>query len=131
MSKKPIWVFKFPDVEMRTALQAGWSRSDLYWERLMESALRDWESNSYQGAVFKFKVALQLTRISFVKDDIRRATCHANLAIISNFRGKDTLAKTHQTKALEIWKNVKIPPIIDEEIRKNLNSAELYLFNNQ
>ena len=105
MSKKPIWVFKFPDVEMRTALQAEWSRNDLYWERLMESALRDWESNSYRRAVFKFKLALQLTRLCFSQNDIRRATCHANIAIVSSIRGNETLTKTHQSKAQKIWKN--------------------------
>ena len=66
----PIWGFDRNDAEMRLALQSGWRRSDLIWERLMERALSE-------GRARDLRLADWLARLRFSKGDPRRATAAA------------------------------------------------------
>ena len=69
----PIWGFDRNDAEMRLALQAGWRRSDLIWERLMERALSE-------GRARDLWLADWLARLRFSRGDPRRATAAAGRA---------------------------------------------------
>lgn len=102
-----IWGFK-PDSEMRVALAAGWSRSDVIWERLMERAIATWDETPRKAARTKaarlFRMADLVARLRFDGRDIRRATVAANLAIVAQTRGNQAGAETRQRRALQIWK---------------------------
>jgi hypothetical protein len=91
-----IWGFDPADAEMKLARAAGWSRADLVWERLMESALRDWEAGNRPGALRGFRRAHLLVRLCFARTDLRRAAGHANLFVATG-------NPRHQRAALAIW----------------------------
>lgn len=92
-----IWGFKATDSEVLTARRAGWSYADLAWERLMERALRDWETGNKATATRRFRRAHLLARLWFSGDDLRSATGHANLCIATG-------SIEHQRAALSIWR---------------------------
>ncbi|UWQ83157.1 hypothetical protein [Leisingera caerulea] len=97
-----IWGFK-PDAEMRAAREAGWSRADLAWERLMERALAAAAQGRVRPAVRLFRLADLLARIAFPAADLRRATAPANLAALQFRRGALEEAEGLQARALRIW----------------------------
>ncbi|MBE1285081.1 MAG: tetratricopeptide repeat-containing protein [Rhodobacteraceae bacterium] len=110
-----IWGFK-PDTEMRVALEAGWRRSDVIWERVMERALEAWSDSPRKPARARarrlFRQADILARICFDAKDPRRATVAANLAVVHRASGEQERAVRQQCRALQIWKDV--PRAIDD-----------------
>ena len=102
-----IWGFK-PDSEMRVALGAGWSRSDVIWERLMERAIAAWDETPRKASRTKatrlFRLAGLIARYRFAADDLRHAAVAANLAVVEQTRGKLAASEVHQKRALQIWK---------------------------
>lgn len=102
-----IWGFK-SDTEMKVALEAGWSRSDVIWERLMEAALEAWEDTPRKASRARsarlFRMADLLARWRFDAHDLRLATSAANLAIVHRAAGRADQAERCQRRALQLWK---------------------------
>ncbi|UWQ91848.1 tetratricopeptide repeat protein [Aliisedimentitalea scapharcae] len=102
-----IWGFK-PDSDMKVALEAGWTRSDVIWERLMERALAAWDATPRKASRSRsarlFKLADLVARYRFDATDVRRAASVANLAIVEQARGNHAASETYQKQALQIWK---------------------------
>ena len=121
-----IWGFDRNDPELRAAREAGWSRTDLAWERLSEAALEDWAAGRPAPARRRFKLALWIARLAFAADDPRLATAHANVALILAARGKIGAAERHQRKALAIWQGVGAA-IERMEIRPRSRSSLFHL----
>ncbi len=125
MSAQPIWGFNRNDAEWRIAKQAGWARTDLMWERMMEAANRAWAAGE-PAARRKFVVADLLARSCFAKNDPRRATTAAALAVIAASRGKKRAAGAAQKRALSQWQNAQA--FIDGmEIRPRSRSSLFHL----
>ncbi|SMD08095.1 hypothetical protein [Primorskyibacter flagellatus] len=99
-----IWGFDRSDAEMKMARAAGWSRADLVWERLLEAGNLAWAEGVQAKAASRFRQADLLTRLCFDRNDLRRATCHANLSLIAMAGNKPHRAALHQARALQIWK---------------------------
>ncbi|MFY0311017.1 tetratricopeptide repeat-containing protein [Leisingera sp. D0M16] len=97
-----IWGFK-PDAEMRVAREAGWSRADLAWERLMERALAEAEGGCSRPAMRLFRLADLLARVAFPAADLRRAAAPANLAVLHFRAGALEEAERLQARALRVW----------------------------
>ena len=97
-----IWGFK-PDAEMRVAREAGWSRSDLIWERLMERALEEAGEGRARKAMRLFRLADLLARLAFPAADLRRAAAPANLAVLQFRCGALEEAEKLQARALRVW----------------------------
>lgn len=104
MSARPIWAFDKSDDEMRAALQAGWRRRDLWWERLQEAGNRALENGEAQTATRRFRKAFWLGRLGFAKDDPRRATGLANLACMARIGGSSARAERRYSTARELWR---------------------------
>lgn len=99
-----IWGFSSDDTEMRIARESGWNRTDLVWERLLEESLLNLANGFPKRARIQMKFASLIAGLNFAKNDLRHATCHANFGIMEVERGRFDLAKSHQDKALAIWK---------------------------
>ncbi|WP_035919824.1 hypothetical protein [Leisingera aquimarina] len=97
-----IWGFK-ADAEMRVAREAGWSRADLAWERLMERALAAAGRDRPRNAMRLFRLADLLARVVFPATDLRRAATPANLARLQFRAGALAEAEKLQARALRIW----------------------------
>lgn len=92
-----IWGFDASDYDIRMACAGGWSPADLMWEWLTESALRDWAAGEQVRASWGFRRAHLVARLCFSKNDLRRATGHANLYVVTG-KGR------HRRMALVIWR---------------------------
>ncbi|CUH99296.1 hypothetical protein [Leisingera aquaemixtae] len=97
-----IWGFR-PDAELRAAREAGWSRADLAWERLMERALAAAAAGRSRQAMRLFRLADLLARAAFPAADLRRAAAPANLAVLHFRRGALAEAERLQARALRVW----------------------------
>lgn len=103
MSAPRIWAFSRGDAEWRLARDAGWTRADLAWERLMETGCRSLEKTSdrslFKTAARAFLTADLLARARFASGDPRRATAAAARWRLS---GDDR----HRQRALREWSGV-------------------------
>ncbi|MEX0305529.1 MAG: tetratricopeptide repeat-containing protein [Leisingera sp.] len=97
-----IWGFK-ADPEMRVALESGWSRSDVIWERLMERALAQAGEGRTRKGLRLFRLADFLARAAFPALDLRRAAAPANLAVLQFRAGALEEAERLQARALQVW----------------------------
>ncbi len=105
MSALPIWGFSSRDLEMRAALNAGWKRSDLVWERLTESGNRLLGEGRNGRAATRFCAARVIAALRMMRTDPRSATSLANMAIIAGLLGLSGLAGRYHRKALAIWEH--------------------------
>ena len=83
LASKPI------DAEMEAALAAGWTRSDLSWERLQEEGNLAFESGKMDRAAKAWFRARWIGALRFAAFDPRRATTLANLALIDRQSGRE------------------------------------------
>lgn len=121
-----IWGFKSADQEMLVARQAGWKRSDLVWERLMESANQNWVSGHHGKAARQFWQADFLAHLVFAPTDLRLATTSANRAIIAQNKGREDQAMQLQKKALHIWQGAA-QTIADMQVAPRSRSSLFHL----
>lgn len=114
-----IWVFDRRDTEWRVAREAGWSRADLIWERLMEAG-----NLAAQGRAARlFAQADWLARLCFAKNDPRRATA---LAARARWCDRAERAEIFQKQALAVWRHVS-EYIEQMEIRPRARSSLFHL----
>jgi len=99
----PIWAFSRNDPEMRAALAAGWRRHDLWWERLQEQGSLTLIEGPKASAIRWFRIAYVIAKFGFAKDDPRRATALANLALAARLSGSEKAAKRHYAAARSLW----------------------------
>ena len=99
MSARHIWGFERGDTEMRLALQAGWRRADLVWERAMEAANEAVCAGQRGRAWRQFVLADLIARLSFAKGDPRRATAPAALAVLHKVQGRSEILRRRALRA--------------------------------
>lgn len=121
-----IWGFKSADQDMRIAREAGWLRSDLVWERLMESANQNWADANHHKAARQFWQADMLARLFFDPADLRCATTAANRAIVAQSRSHMDQADKFQKKALKIWRGA-VQTIADMKVAPRARSSLFHL----
>jgi len=92
-------------LDRRAARAAGWARSDVLWERLMEDGNTSYLAGEIARARSLFRRADLLSRFAFRKTDLRRATAAANLALLAMRDGRHERARRHQRRAIKIWKH--------------------------
>lgn len=106
MSAPHIWGFDRDDTEMRAALSAGWRRSDLAWERLMERGNEALRAGSSGRAWRMFVAAGMLARLRFGRDDPRRATALGARAVLLERAGAGQGATALRDWAIADWARV-------------------------
>ena len=115
MSVPRIWEFDRRDPEMRAALNAGWRRHELWWERLQERANVDLADGKHRSACRRFRMAYWVACIGFERADPRFAASLANLAIVARKGGQPERAARLYVAASETW----------ERVAETLSSAEI------
>ena len=100
MSVLPIWGSDGRDAELRLARLAGWRRSDLVWERLMERGLSEERAGDLRRADW-------LARILFPRGDPRRATAAAARARRAFEAGNTARATALRHRALREFEAVE------------------------
>lgn len=103
MSARHIWGFDRGDTEMRAALNAGWRRADLAWERIMEAGCRASRAGAPGRAGRLFLLADLLARLRFDAGDLRRATAPAARALLLAGAGRTRTADAQRARALRHW----------------------------
>lgn len=98
-----IWGFDLSGPQARIALQAGWRRSDILWEGLMEGANAAWAAGDRARAAQLFRRASWVARLCFARDDLRRATVLINLGIVARMAGQGRRAAACFARAAAIW----------------------------
>lgn len=91
------------DAEYVAARAAGWRACDLRWERLQENALEAWHRGDVSSAIWCWRMAWLVARLSFRKDDPRIATSTANLGLVARLAGRERLARRRYSIALRQW----------------------------
>ena len=102
MSEQPISAFE-ADGDLALARKAGWRRADIDWERLQEQGNALLLSGDLSGATRCFRRAGWIAFWRFEKDDPRRATTLANLALADRIDGHAGRARRRYTKARHLW----------------------------
>ena len=126
MSALHIWGFERGDTEMRLAREAGWRRSELVWERVMEAGNRAWDEGRVMRARWLFGLGDRIAMMSFDEGDPRRGTAPAALARIHMQRGRGAKAKAQIRRAIDEWAGVGA--FIDGvEIRPRARSSLFHL----
>ncbi|WP_350334437.1 hypothetical protein [Coralliovum pocilloporae] len=103
MSVLHISGFRGNDLPMRAALAAGWSRADLWWERLQEEGLALVGDNRLTAARSRFLAARLLATLAFDEGDPRLSASLACLARLSQKKGRMDAARRQYNKALVRW----------------------------
>ncbi len=82
---------------------AGWTETDLSWERLQEAAAAHAKQGQLEAAAPLWAKALFLARSEFSKHDPRLATSLANHAYALRSRGENNSAEILFREALVVW----------------------------
>lgn len=105
-----IWEYDFSSPRARVALEAGWRRSDLLWESLMEAGCAACAEGRADEAVRAFRRAWWVARL-FPKSDLRRAACMAALGVVTQSRRRVSRARAQfATLAAEAVEAMQIAP---------------------
>lgn len=91
---------------MRIALNAGWTRSDLFWERIQEAANRGFSEARFLRPAMLVLAGCGLACLRFERKDPRRITSFANLAFLLNRIGARRLARSCYTSTCAAWTSV-------------------------
>ncbi len=84
-------------------IKAGWSDSDLDWERAMLAHAGHRASGETAAAGEAAALALRIARAAFAEDDPRLGTALANQAACLRAVGKEAAAETLLSEALRTW----------------------------
>ncbi|PWE34150.1 tetratricopeptide repeat protein [Maritimibacter sp. 55A14] len=106
MSAQPISVSDKRVTAMRAALNAGWRRRDVIWERWQEAANRALAEGRGRAARWGFIRAGWLARLGFAQSDPRRAASEANLALAARLAGREPRARRLYARARTLWAGV-------------------------
>lgn len=126
MSALRIWGFERGDIDLQRARRAGWRRSDLIWERLMEAANLAWAEGHGARARRLFRLAGLIADARFDRGDPRRATAPGALAMIHARQGRPGAARRLRRRALRAWDGVDAF-IATLEIRPRARSSLFHL----
>ena len=118
-----IWGYDLASAQAKIALQAGWSRSDLIWEHLMEAAVKAHAQGQGARAKRLTRRAHWLARLRFAADDPRRVTGLVNLALLSTGSAR---AK-HLQSAAKLWSHSVTPAIASMQIAPRSRSSLFHL----
>lgn len=103
MCAPPILAFKESRLELRAALNAGWNREDLYWERLQERSNERLRAQRRIAAAAGFAAAFAIARVRFGAGDLRRPASRANLAFALRALGAERSARKGYAAAKAEW----------------------------
>lgn len=115
------------DRELTMAREAGWSWADLTWERQMENGIAAYKGDDIQTAEILFRQADLLSRAAFPRNDLRKASVAANLALLAAAQGDIKSAQRHQRRALRIWQSSAEKQIDDMQIGPRTRSSLYHL----
>ena len=104
MSGPPISASERRKTEFRTARNAGWSRSDLIWERMQERANLRLAAGQRLRSAAGFFLADWLALFRFDPADIRRAASTANAAFAFRLLGMGFASSRFYRSACREWK---------------------------
>jgi hypothetical protein len=111
---------------MRAAINAGWRRRELWWERLQEQGNSDLETGKRRRACRRFLWAYWIARIGFDRRDPRYATSLANAGFVARERGKQECAEQFYRRASEAWK--RVPDTLEAiEMKPRVRSSLFHL----
>jgi hypothetical protein len=113
-------------VEMRTALAGGWRRSDLYWERIQETANRELRSGRRRRAAGMFLSAMAIALTCFPRTDPRYAASLANAGFALRVFRLEAAAARFYRDAIEIW-SVADRTLEAAEIRPRARSSLFHM----
>ena len=89
--------------ELRAALNAGWNREDLYWERLQERSNERLRAGRRLASAAGFAAAFAIARLRFGTGDLRRPASRANLAFALRALGAERSARRTYSAARGEW----------------------------
>lgn len=98
-----IWGYDLASAEAQIARASGWSRTDLIWEHLMEQACAAWAEDDPARASGLLRRANWVARLSFPRDDLRRAACWINRAMLDTQAGDTVRAEAGLDRAATLW----------------------------
>ncbi|MEB8386763.1 tetratricopeptide repeat protein [Rhodobacteraceae bacterium KMM 6894] len=98
-----IWGFDPTSAQTRIALGAGWRRSDILWEGLMEGGNVAWLAGDIPLAARLFRRAFWVAKLTFARSDLRHAAAQANLGMIARRQGRSARATAHFKRAGQVW----------------------------
>ncbi len=126
MSVQPILGSRTGLAVLESTLPGGWSRADLFWERLQERANQLVERNRPYAAALRFVLADAAALLCFDTSDPRRATSTANLAFAFRCLRLERAARRFYRIAISDWSSV--PRMIEDlEIRPQARSSLYHL----
>ena len=113
-------------LEFRTALNAGWNRGDLYWERLQERSNEHLRDGRRLASAAGFVAAFAIARLRFGIGDLRRLASRANLAFALRFIGAERSARRAYAAARAEWTDAS-GAIESAEIRPRARSSLFHM----
>ena len=122
-----IWGFDFTTPGARVALAAGWGRTDILWEGLMEAANAAWVDGDQARAGTCFRRASWVARLGFPRDDLRRAAVLASRGILARERGQEPRAQRHFAKAAALWDGCAGEAVAGMQIAPRARSSLFHL----
>lgn len=122
-----IWGFDLSTPEARVARQAGWRRADILWEGLMEAANAAFVAGDTARAASLFRRGAWVARLTFARDDLRRATGLVNLGLIARLTGREDRACRLLQKALQNWDYCAEQAIAQMQIAPRARSSLFHL----
>lgn len=122
-----IWGFDLKSAAVRVALAAGWRRADILWEGLMETGNAAWKDGDKGQAATFFRRANWVAWLRFERNDLRRATCQANLGIVARENRQMAKARARFAKAAAQWDRAAGPAVKAMEISPRARSSLFHL----
>ena len=104
-----IWGFDLSSPEARIARQAGWRRSDILWEKLMEAANLAFTEGDTNRAAALFRRARWMAWLGFGRNDPRRITVLVNQSLLAQLTGRANTARKGLRHARMIWPDWQYP----------------------
>lgn len=122
-----IWGFDLGTPQARAARAAGWGRTDILWEALMEAGNRAFNEGDQARAATLFGRAHGLARVFFTGPDPRRATALVNLAVLDLEKGRVSRAARRLARARALWQARIAPAIAAMKIHPRARSSLFHL----
>ena len=126
MSGQPISESSPNRFQTKVALNSGWHRSDIVWERWQEEANRQFKLGRPLWAAMRFIAADFVARLRFESHDPRRVASVANLGFAFRLIGLRRLARRYYRIAVSEWEGVP-DTLNDIEIKPRARSSLFHL----
>ena len=122
-----IWGFDLSSPEARIARQAGWRRSDILWEKLMEAANAAYSEGDSNRAASLFRRAHWIEWLGFDRNDPRRITTRVNQSLLARQVGRESAARKGLRRARLAWPDTARGAIEAMQIAPRARSSLFHL----